>query len=134
MAMVEFFDKMAKGQSSRTAQWLSDHPGPGNRVGKVSDEIKRIGPAPFNPRRDSATFQRVKKLLLAMPDAAKPAPAMTIGPAPEPPPAPSARVSDFQAAGLQLRHPENWQASVRGTNITIAPTGGLSDKGDLAYG
>jgi hypothetical protein len=43
-------------------------------------------------------------------------------------------MSDFQVTGLQLRHPDNWKAAVQGTNITLAPAGGVNEKGDLAYG
>jgi Zn-dependent protease with chaperone function len=135
MAMVEFFDKLAKEhKGTKTEQFFSNHPIPENRITKVSDEIARIGPAPINPRKDSESFQRVKKLLLAMPDPPKPAPASTTGPAPAAPPAPSTRMSDFQVTGLQLRHPDNWKAAVQGTNITLAPAGGVNEKGDLAYG
>jgi Zn-dependent protease with chaperone function len=135
LAMVEFFDKLAKEhKGTKTEQFFSNHPIPENRIAKVSDEIKRIGPAPLNPHKDSEAFQRVKKLLLAMPDPPKPSPASTTGPAPAAPAAPSTGMSDFQATGLQLRHPDNWKASVQGTNITLAPAGGVNEKGDLAYG
>jgi len=140
MAMVDFFFMIARDhKGSKTEQWFSDHPVLENRSAKVSDEIKKIGPAPFNPRKDSESFRRVKKLLIAMPDpvkpnSANPDPAITTGPTLPAPAVPSAKVSDFQTTGLQLRYPENWKASVQGTNITIAPSGGVSDKGTLGYG
>jgi hypothetical protein len=40
----------------------------------------------------------------------------------------------FQVSGLQLRHPENWKPAVQGTNVTLAPNGGIVGQGDLAYG
>ena len=127
-AMAVFFDKLAQDhKGSKSEQFFSNHPIPENRVRKVNDEIMRIGTVPPNPRTDTAAFQRTKKLLLAMPDPPKPAPAT-------PPPAPSARLTDFQTAGIQLRHPDNWKAAVDGTNVTLAPAGGVVGKGDLAYG
>ena len=42
-------------------------------------------------------------------------------------------MTDFQTSGIQLRYPDNWKAAVQGTNVTIAPPGGLI-QGNLAYG
>jgi hypothetical protein len=131
MAMAQFFDKLAKDhKGSKSEQFFSNHPIPENRVRKVNEEIMRIGPLRPNPRTDTAAFQRVKKLLLAMPDPPKAAPAVAAAP----PPAPSAKVIDFQSSSIQLRHPDNWKPAVDGTNITLAPSGGIIGKGDLAYG
>jgi hypothetical protein len=133
-AMAVFFDKLSKDhKGSGAEQFFSNHPIPENRVRKVNDEIRRMGTVPPNPRTDTAAFQRVKKLLLAMPDPPKPTPAGATVSA-TPPPAPSARLTDFQVSGIQLRHPENWKPAVDGTNVTLAPEGGVVGKGDLAYG
>jgi Zn-dependent protease with chaperone function len=130
-AMAVFFDKLAQDhKGSKSEQFFSNHPIPENRVRKVNDEITRIGAVPPNPRTDTAAFQRVKKLLLAMPDPPKPVPAG----AATPPPAPSTHLTDFQTSGIQLRHPDNWKSAVDGTNVTLAPAGGIVGKGDLAYG
>jgi len=134
MAMAQFFDKLAKEhKGTKSEQFLSNHPIPENRVKKVNDEIKRIGTLPPNPRTDTAEFQKVKKLLLAMPDPPKPAAAGAATSA-TPPAAPSTRMMDLQASGILLRHPDNWKPVVDGTNITIAPEGGVVGQGDLAYG
>jgi len=133
-AMAVFFDKMARDhKGSKAEQFFSNHPIPANRVKKVNDEIMRIGAVPPNPRTDTAAFQRVKKLLLALPDPPKPTPAGATASA-APPPPPSARLADFQTSVFQLRHPDNWVPSVDGTNVTLAPAGGVVGKGDLAYG
>jgi hypothetical protein len=133
-AMAVFFDKLAKDhKGSKSEQFFSNHPIPENRVKKVNDEIMRIGAVPPNPRTDSPEFQSVKKLLLAMPDPPKPSPAAAGGNA-TPPPAPSAKLTDFQTSNLQLRHPDNWKPAIDGTNVTLAPSGGVVGKGDLAYG
>src|SRR5688572_810944 len=141
VAMAQFFEKLAKEhKGSKTEQFFSNHPIPENRVKKVNDEIKKIGAVPTNPRTDSPDFQSVKRTLLAMPEPPKPPakPAAAAGgdkpAASGAPPLPSARLTDFQITGIQLRHPDNWKPSVHGTNITLAPDGGASAKGDLAYG
>jgi predicted Zn-dependent protease len=73
-AMAEFFDKLAKEhKGSSVEQFFSNHPIPENRIAKVNAEIKKIGPEPTNPKRDTAEFQNTKRLLLALP-APKPRP------------------------------------------------------------
>lgn len=131
MAMAQFFDKLAKDhKGTKSEQFVSNHPIPENRVKKVNDEIKRIGVLPPNPRTDTAEFQKVKKLLLAMPDPPKPGAAASAAP----PLAPSTRMMDFQTSGIQLRHPDNWKSAVDGTSATLAPAGGVVGQGDVAYG
>lgn len=135
-AMAEFFEKLAKeNKGSKVGEFLSNHPNPGNRVANVTEEIRRIGPPLRNPKYDSADFQRVKKTLLGMP-APKAAPAANGQPAASSsaPPAPSARMVDLRIGDIALRHPDNWKPNVNGNSITLAPAGGLSQNGDLAYG
>jgi predicted Zn-dependent protease len=137
-AMAQFFDKLAKDhKGSKTEQFFSNHPIPENRVANVNEEIRRIGAVPANPVTDTVDFQRVKRTVLALPEpkpAAKPAAApadkQTSSQRPQPP---SRRMTDFQMSGIQLRYPDNWKAAVQGTNVTIAPPGGLI-QGNLAYG
>src|SRR5262249_14389158 len=68
-AMAQFFDKLAKDhKGTKTEQFFSNHPIPENRVIKVNDEIRKLGGLPTNPRTDSADFQDVKKIMLALPE------------------------------------------------------------------
>jgi beta-barrel assembly-enhancing protease len=135
-AMAEFFDKLAKEhKGSKAEEFFSNHPIPENRVARVNDEIRKIGPPLTNPRSDTADFQRIKKLLLAMPAPKGKTPGTTAAPAPtSAPPAPSAQVTDLRIGAIQLQHPSNWKPAVNGTNITLAPAGGVIGQGDLAYG
>jgi len=129
IAMAQFFDKLAKEhKGTKTEQFFSNHPIPENRVIKVNAEIKKIGAVGPNRATDSPSFQQVKRMMMELPEpkpAAKPATAA--------PPAPSTRTTDFQAAGIQLRHPDNWKPAVQGTNITVAPENGLV-KGNVSHG
>ena len=137
-AMAQFFDKLAKEhKGSQTEQFFSNHPIPENRIIKVNDEIRKLGPLPPNPRTDSPDFQEVKKIMLSLPAPPKPAPKPTgnnTGDKSGKPPLPSTRMVDLQVAGIRLRHPDNWKPNVRGTNITLAPDGAVSGQGALAYG
>jgi hypothetical protein len=136
-AMAEFFEKLAKeNKGSKVGEFLSNHPNPGNRVGNVNEEIRKIGPPLRNPKYDSAEFQSVKKMLLAMP-APKGQPAANGQPA-QPaatsaPPAPSARMVDLRIGDIALRVPDNWKPVVDTRNM-VAPQGGLFKYGALGYG
>jgi Zn-dependent protease with chaperone function len=137
-AMAQFFEKLAKEhKGSKTEQFFSNHPIPENRVKRVNDEIRKIGPPLSNPRTDTAEFQNVKRQLLAMPE---PKPKPATGAADRPaantpaPAAPSTRVVALQNAIVQLQHPDNWKPTVNGNHVTLAPSGGLNDRGDLSYG
>jgi hypothetical protein len=135
--MAEFFDKLAKEhKGSKTEQFFSNHPIPENRIVKVNAEIKRLGPLPPSPRTDSPDFQEVKRLMLSLPEPRKPDPKAaptTNAPDRRPPATPSTRSVEFQGERIRLRHPDNWKASVQGTNIALAPEGGVIG-GNLAYG
>jgi beta-barrel assembly-enhancing protease len=135
-AMAEFFDKLAKEhKGSSIEQFFSNHPIPENRVANVNAEIRRIGPEPTNPKADTPDFQRVKRTLMAMPTPKPKAAANNSNGSPvRPPAAPSTRMTSFNAANIQLQHPDNWKAAVNGTNITIAPAGGADERGNLGYG
>lgn len=135
-AMAEFFEKLAKDHKGTQAeQFFSNHPIPENRVAKVNAEIKKLGPLPARPRLDSADFQEVKRILLSLPEPAKRDSKAATGnaPASRAPALPASRVVAFSGTGIQLRHPENWKASVQGTHATIAPENGVIN-GNLAYG
>jgi hypothetical protein len=137
-AMAEFFEKLAKeNKGSKVGEYLSNHPNPGNRVANVNEEIRKIGPPLRNPKYDSAEFQSVKRMLLAMP--APKGPTAANGQPSQPaaasaPPAPSARMVDSRIGDIALRHPDNWKLVVDTDKITLAPQGGLFKYGDLGYG
>jgi predicted Zn-dependent protease len=134
--MAEFFEKLAKEhKGTRTEEFFSNHPIPENRVTNVNSEIRRLGALPPAPRTDSPDFQDVKRMMLALPEPgkrdSKTAPPRTTDR--RIPAAPSARTTEFNGAGMRLRHPENWKASVQGAHVNLAPEGGSID-GNLAYG
>jgi len=139
-AMAEFFDKLAKEhKGSSVEQFFSNHPIPENRIAKVNEEIRKIGPELTNTRADTPEFQRAKSTLLAMPaPKAKPKAAANTNDGKTAPPAapaaPSSRTMAYRGTTIQLQHPDNWKPVANGTNLTIAPTGGADERGNLGYG
>lgn len=132
--MADFFDKLAKEhKGSKAEEFFSNHPIPENRIAKVNEEIRKIGPPLASPRSDSAEFQAVKKIMLGMPDSKKPAAQPAAGNSNSRPPAPSTRTTQFQNSLVRLKHPDNWKAQTQDLHVTIAPDGGAV-QGNLAYG
>jgi predicted Zn-dependent protease len=63
--MAVFFEKLEgqSGNRSGLAQFLSDHPNPGNRARAVSDEVATLRPKSY--RQDSAEFRQIKQTVMA---------------------------------------------------------------------
>jgi predicted Zn-dependent protease len=60
--MARFFEKLqSHGRESRVAQFLSDHPNPGNRIRAVEEEIRYLPRRSYNG--DSGEFLRAKNLV-----------------------------------------------------------------------
>lgn len=127
--MAHFFEKLeTRSNSSSVAQFLSDHPNPGNRVHDVEEEIRQM------PRRDyvsgqTAEFQRIKDVVfhLARPGQLKGSYGND-GHAAHPPQArPSSILTEYRGQDFSLRYPDNWHVfGERQRNVvTIAPQDGL---------
>lgn len=122
--MARFFEKLEaqSGRSSHVAQFLSDHPNPGNRVRAVEDEIQQM------PRRnyttDTGRFQNMRDLVMHTPG-----PRQLRSPYrdqhPEQPPSvrPTGRFREFRGNSFAFSYPDNWQVfgDQQGNMVTIAP-------------
>lgn len=64
-AMPQFFETIEAKYGKGGAQFLSDHPNPGNRTGYVMDEIRTFPPK-AHYMTDSPAFQRIHKLVAGM--------------------------------------------------------------------
>ena len=64
--MARFFEKLqaGAGSNSRLAQFLSDHPNPGNRVQAVQDELRELPQRDYT--MDSGAFPRIHSLALRL--------------------------------------------------------------------
>jgi Zn-dependent protease with chaperone function len=141
--MAVFFDKLkTQGGSSRVAQFLSDHPDPGNRAEAVSKEVSSLPPK-ASYLKDSAEFHQIKQRVTGM----KPLTAQeiaqnqksggnaggTITPSASDV-TPSGNFTKFQHSAFQISYPENWQVfGDQNSAVTIAPKSGINQD-QVAYG
>jgi beta-barrel assembly-enhancing protease len=128
VAMAQLFEKLeAQEGQARSAQFLSDHPNPGNRVKAVQDQIQQM------PRRsyttDTRQFPRMKDVVTHLP-----APSQLRGEYADghtAPPAPGTRPSKqlkrYQGRAFTFDYPANWQnfGDPQSAMVTIAPSDGI---------
>ena len=73
-ALAQFFEKIeAESKGKQPAQFFSDHPNPGNRTGRVDDEVEKLGGPEPNYRTDSDDFHSIKIYVMKLPKPPKPA-------------------------------------------------------------
>src|SRR5713226_7011842 len=129
-AMAQFFEKLeGETKGKNPPQFLSDHPNPGNRVGRVDEEIDKLGGPPANAKKDSAEFEAIKREVMALPVVKSPVSETAAAP-----PAASGNFAEYEASVYRLRYPDNWKKYEEGGNTTFAPDRGISPSGALAYG
>ena len=125
--MARFFEKLeSQGSEGRLAQFLSDHPTPGNRVKAVEQEIQYL---PQRNYRDNVTgqFAQIRDYVRQLPPPAK-GPARGTGAAPQSGSIqPSANFRSYQGRDWQISYPDNWEVlgDQQGQSVTIAPRAGL---------
>jgi len=138
-ALAQFFEKLeAETKGKNPPEFFSDHPNPEHRVGRVDEEVEKLGGVPANAKRDSAEFEAIKREVLALPVVKKPvagASGAVAAPAP-----PSRSFSEYQASSYALKYPDNWKKypDSNGGGVSFAPEGGVLDDGSghstLVYG
>jgi hypothetical protein len=148
-ALPQFFEVIQGKSGEGGAQFLSDHPNPGNRVGYVNDEIDTLPPR-AKYVKTSPEFTRIKKIVAGMrPYTAKqvasgvwkqqggnaaPAPAAPIARLTESQWRPQGNWQTLQGDGFTLSYPGNWKSAVSGGSALIAPPGGVSAENAIGYG
>jgi len=137
-AMGQFFEKLlAETKGRQPAQFFSSHPNPGNRMGRVDEEVAKLGGPLKNYTSDSPEFRSIKQyvLTLAPPPKTPVAAAPAAGGRPAPP---SAQLVLYRNDELELRHPNNWKPSGQASAFSLSPDGGVvrDSRGQaaLAYG
>jgi predicted Zn-dependent protease len=134
-AMAQFFQIIEKKYPQQTIQFFSDHPNPENRIEKVEQGIRSLGPM-RQAKTGSPEFEATKRRLLNMlpPPKAKP---QTRG-ANNPPPPPSDHMGRFDGKGFALDYPDNWQVQRSEDAVALVPPDGIvtGPEGDAnqAYG
>jgi Zn-dependent protease with chaperone function len=138
-ALAQFFERLeAETKGKNPPEFFSDHPNPEHRVGRVDEEVEKLGGVPANAKRDSAEFEAIKREVLALPVVKKPV-AGSSGAVAAPAP-PSRSFSEYQASSYSLKYPDNWKKypDSNGGGVSFAPQGGVLDDGSghstLAYG
>ena len=140
-ALAQFFEKIeAESKGKNPPEFFSDHPNPEHRVGRVQEEIDKLGGLPAHPKRDSLEFEAIKREVLALPVVMRERPAAG-GPAPRPagpPHAPSGKFVEYQASAYVMKYPDNWKKYGDKDSVSFAPDGGVMEgsdgRGALAYG
>lgn len=132
--MARFFEKLeSQGSEGRLAQFLSDHPTPGNRVKAVEQEIQ------YMPRKNysdnlTGQFAPMRDYVRQLAPPSKGA-AIGNGAAPQAGSVqPSGNFRTFQGQDYQIAYPDNWEVlgDQQGQSVTIAPRAGLVQEGNGA--
>ena len=147
--MARFFEKLqaqgGAGGDGRLANFLADHPTPGNRIKAVDDEIKFLPKMNYR-ESEPVTLARAKSIvsgLPAPPPPKQPAQGQNGTPSQLPQASsirPSSRLTAYQGRTFSIGYPENWKAfpDQNSGSITFAPQGGVvadaAGQGQIAYG
>lgn len=143
LELANFFEKL-EAKSERQggiAQFLSDHPNPGNRVAAISEEVRYL------PRRayvqdETGRFPGVLDMVhhLPAPDELR----GKYGDDEHPPAMPTERPSDrlipYRSRSFSLEYPDNWHVygDRQANTVTIAPLEGIVRRADgqalIGYG
>lgn len=127
-AMAQFFEKIQAQSKNHPVEFFSDHPNPDHRIGRVDEEVDKLGGPPPNYKTDSPEFQEIKSYLRSLPPAPKASPRPGGGGGRGGRPTePSLRFVSYENRLLRLQHPENWQAYGQGDVVTLTPEGGVMD-------
>ena len=153
--LPQFFQIIESKYGAGSAQFLSDHPNPGNRTEYVDKEIKGFPPR-TNLMTTSPAFQRIKQVVAGMHAyTAKEVasgiwrtqdPNQMVGSGVNQPAAPvtpdlhtSGSWKSFQGAGFSIQVPGNWKTYGTQTSSMIGPPGGITratggGAGNVVYG
>jgi Zn-dependent protease with chaperone function len=148
-ALPQFFEVIQGKSGEGGAQFLSDHPNPGNRVGYVNDEIDTL-PRRASYKKTSAEFTRIKKIVAGThPFTAKQVASgvwkQQGGSAPAPAGSPLPRLTEaqwtpqgnwqaLQGDGFTVSYPGNWKGVISGASALVAPPGGTGPQDAVGYG
>lgn len=138
LELARFFEKleaeMGKSGSSKFAQFMSDHPNPGNRVKAIEDQLPYMARGPYNAQMGD--LKRMQAFVDGLPAAPKKvakgqgtnagatAPAQLPN-AQKPASIPvSSTMKTTQSNGLTMSYPSNWQETTEQNSVTLAPAEG----------
>jgi len=124
--MAQFFQKLeSEGQrdNSKLANFLADHPTPGNRIAYIQDQNKYL-PKNSYTETEPGSLPRIKNIVAGLPSPPPPRPAVAAAGSASPPDIrPSIQYKQFQGRAFSLRYPDNWQVfgDQGSDSVTVAP-------------
>jgi len=124
--LAHFFEKLQATGGSRTMQFLSDHPNPGNRQQAIQAEIRTLPQGQYGFQ--AGDFARAKAEVARLPKAAD---RSNLRGGPQVNPAdvrPSGSFQTIQGRNFSFSYPANWQVfgDRNSDSITIAPREGIA--------
>ena len=131
LELAHFFEKLESkgGQgNNRLAEFLSDHPNPGNRVKAIEDEVREVPQKRYVTAKTN-DFGAMKDVALHIPPPEKRATAR-----------PSVDLKEYNGRSFSMRYPSNWQVltdEAQSKVVTIAPADGIVQTGggtSIGYG
>ncbi len=133
--MARFFAKLQEEEKSRSVEFLSDHPNPGNRVALVRNEMSTLGP-PHGATADTGQFPAMHARAADW-DRRGGGRSNSFGhestDSHRHPDMPSGGLRGYNGQGFRISYPDNWQAFEQGTTVALTPNGGVSGNA-IAYG
>jgi Zn-dependent protease with chaperone function len=136
--MALFFETLEKESGSRSVEFFSSHPNPGNRRQDVAKLIPSLGPS-RQYALDSSEFDQVKRRAQSLGDAPSGPRGQSSTPAARPS-TPSRNFRLLDAGWFSVSYPDNWEVYGEGTSaITLVPPEGIVQVGQndlpaIAYG
>lgn len=137
--MSQFLEKLqAQDTGGHRVDFFSDHPSPDRRVGRVNDEVAKLGGPPRGARTGTREFDDIKRYIQSLPVASRGRGQQVQqgrgnggnnGYPSSQTDYPSENFKTLNNSLLRIDYPDNWQAYGQGDAATIAPRGGLVDDG-----
>jgi Zn-dependent protease with chaperone function len=141
--LANIFQTIAQRESSRTPEWLSSHPDPGNRYQNINQEAAKLN-VTRNPYKLTREFQWAQNRLHGLPPARTMAQierdsqngrtsstnnGMSGGRYSTAVLLPSTRTRVFSGSDFQIDVPSNWREFSANDGATFAPDGAFGDRG-----
>src|SRR2546426_1998227 len=142
MDLARMFETIEKEGGSRSPEWLSSHPNPGNRQERIAQEARLLRVSSAR-RNSSAEFSQIQATLRRMPPARTMSEIASNKSHPNPDsgsrypdnariggdvPPPSSRYRVFESAFFRISVPDNWRQFGDNTSVTFAPDGAFGNQ------
>ncbi len=124
--MARFFEMLEAKTGKESAQFLSDHPNPGNRVKAIEDEIRQMPQQNYDA--NTGEFPQIQDVVRHIPAPGQLHAQDSGGAGGAAPPArPSGKMARYDGSDYSFNYPENWEVygGKDSPAVTVAPGSGL---------